>query len=184
MFPCVIPVQPYETPGPGPPSPAAAPAPASAQAITTTVKTPRRISASYQLSPPVRRRRCDESLRVLHRTENAERLPVDDRQLTPAWPAHDEMAVAVRTQAIVPDVLRLVLPRQVDADRYNVTSVECMDERMRRGGAVERVRPAVGRRPGDRHPFHRGRPGALVGDDLRQQAARLQVVRAHAVLGR
>src|SRR5919201_6132821 len=106
MFPCVIPVQPYDTPGPGPPSPAAAPAPASAQAITTTVRTPRRISASCQLSSPVRRRRGEESLRVLHGTEDAEALPVDHDQRPPVRPADDQVPVPVGSEPVVEHVLR------------------------------------------------------------------------------
>src|SRR5438067_1871365 len=135
MFPCVIPAQPNATPGPGPPSPAAVPAPPSARAITSVVRTPRRISASSRVSPRLRRRSCGESLRVLHGTENPERPTVDHRKRASAWPAHDEMPVAVDVEPVVPDGVRLVLPGQVDADGRDGAGVEGMDERPRSGRA-------------------------------------------------
>src|SRR5919109_5175335 len=114
MLPCVIPVQPNTTPGPGPPSPVAVPAPTSAHAIAATVRTPRRISASCQLSSPVRRRRCEESLRVLHGAEDAEALSVYDEQRPPMRSADDQVPAAVCSQPVVEHVLRRGLPRKVD----------------------------------------------------------------------
>src|SRR5207302_941579 len=54
-------------------------------------------------------------LRIRNGTQDAEAVTVDRDQRSPVWPANDEVTVAVPPQAIVPDVLRLVLPRHVDA---------------------------------------------------------------------
>src|SRR5438874_13600345 len=109
MFPCVIPAHPNATPGPGPPSPKAAPAPLSRQATpttTTTVETRLRISASCRVSTRLRRRRRAESLRVPDGAQDAETVPVDDDQRTPARAPDDQMPVAVGAEPVIEDVFR------------------------------------------------------------------------------
>src|SRR6266511_5181900 len=121
-------------------------------------------------------------LRIASEAEHAEGVPVDHDERASVRPADDQMAVAVAPEPVLEEAARRGLPGHVDADRLDVTRVERVDERPR-AAAVQRVGPAVPPQARNGTPLHSRLPRAPIRDDLRQQAALGEVVRAHAIEG-